>query len=191
MTVKTVKDLLVEELKDIYDAEHQLTHALPKLASCADEKSLAEAFTGHLKQTEGHIRRLDAVFDVLGETAKRKTCKAMVGLLEEGQAIMDEQAPPAIKDRALIAAAQKVEHYEIAAYGCLRTWAEMLGEDEAFQLLQETLDEEGAADKKLTAIAMALPDAGRRDEDDDEAVALVAARTKGSAVRSSHRGTKR
>ena len=186
MSLKTVKQLLVDELKDIYDAEHRLTKALPKLAKAANDEALGEAFNGHLRQTEEHVVRLEKVFEALGETPKRKTCKAMVGLLEEGASIMEEAAAPGIKDLLLIAGAQKVEHYEMATYGCLRTWAQLLGEGQVVKLLQQTLDEEGAADKKLTSIAMAIQqDEPREDEaemDDAEHAILASgsARSKGS-----------
>jgi ferritin-like metal-binding protein YciE len=170
---KSVKDLLIEELKDIYDAEHRLTKALPKLAKMATSEELSSAFEHHLKQTEGHITRLEEVFQALGETPKRKTCKAMVGLLEEGKEIMEEDALDNIKDLGLIAAAQKVEHYEMATYGCLRTWAEMLDEQKAVKLLQKTLDEEAAADEKLTQIAKLIkPEAV--DEEDEESTMATA-----------------
>lgn len=170
MSQKSVKDLLIDELKDIYDAEHRLTKALPKLAKTATSEELSAAFEAHLKQTEEHITRLEEVFDVLGESPKRKTCKAMVGLLEEGKEIMEEEALDNIKDLGLIAAGQKVEHYEMATYGCLRTWAEMLGEQKAVKLLQRTLDEEAAADEKLTQIAKGISPEAVDDEDEDESV---------------------
>ncbi|TMQ68688.1 MAG: ferritin-like domain-containing protein [Candidatus Eisenbacteria bacterium] len=156
MPANDLRELLVEQLQDIYDAEQRITKALPKMAKAADSEELASAFEGHLRETEEHVRRLEQVFETLDESAKRKECKAMVGLLDEGKDMMEENNPPNVRDAALIAAAQKVEHYEMATYGCLRTWAELLGEDEAVQLLQQTLDEEGNADKKLTQVAQTL-----------------------------------
>jgi len=162
-----VKDLFIDELKDIYDAEHRLTKALPKLAKTAASEDLSQAFEDHLRETEEHIARLEEIFKIMGETPKRKTCKAMVGLLEEGKELMDEDALEHIKDLGIIAGAQKVEHYEIATYGCLRTWAGMLDESKAVKLLQKTLDEEFAADEKLTAIAQNIQPEAIDDEDED------------------------
>ena len=153
----TFRELFLDELKDIYDAEHRITKALPKMAQAASSEELISAFEDHLLQTKEHVQRLEEVFESMDESPARKTCKATVGLLEEGQEIIDDDDfSPEVKDAALIAAAQKVEHYEMATYGCLRTWAELLDEDDCVHLLQTTLDEEGAADKKLTEIAMSL-----------------------------------
>jgi len=155
MPVTTLRELLVDQLRDIYDAEQRITKALPKLAKAAQAEELRSAFEEHLEQTEEHVNRLDQVFETIGETAKRKTCKAIVGLIEEGDELAKEAEGAAV-DAALIAAAQKVEHYEMASYGCLRTWAELLGEEEAASILQVTLDEEGETDKKLNDIAQSL-----------------------------------
>ncbi len=170
MPQKSVKDLLVDGLKDIYDAEQRLTKALPKLAKTASSEELSRAFEDHLKATEEHVARLEQVFGFLGETPRRKTCKAMVGLLEEGKEIMEEEALENIKDLGLIAAAQKVEHYEMATYGCLRTWAELIDEPKSAKLFQKTLEEEFAADDKLTAIAKRITPESLDDEDDSMAV---------------------
>jgi len=156
MSASNLRELLIEELKDIYDAEQRITKALPKMAKAADSEELKEAFQEHLAQTQEHVKRLEQVFEQLDETAKKKQCKAMTGLLEEGDEIMEEDFAPDVRDAALITAAQKVEHYEMAAYGSLRTWAELIGEDEVVNLLQTTLDEEGETDKKLTEIAQSL-----------------------------------
>jgi len=156
MKLKTLHDLYVEELKDLYSAEHQILKALPKMATAASDAQLAQAFTDHLAQTEEQVARLEEIFSKLVVSPRGKTCKAMKGLLEEGKDILDEDADPAVKDAALIAAAQRVEHYEMAGYGCVRTFARLLGEDEAADLLQETLDEEGAADEALTTLAEAV-----------------------------------
>ena len=153
MKIKTLEDAFVEQLKDIHDAERRITKALPKMARTASSKRLKDAFTNHLEETENHVDRLDQVFEQLGKTPGRKTCEAMVGLLREGDALMAEEAPDEVMDAALIAAAQKVEHYEMATYGTLRDWAQQLGHDDAAKLLQNTLDEEGQADKTLTGIA--------------------------------------
>jgi ferritin-like metal-binding protein YciE len=151
--LSSLQELLVEEMKDLYDAEHQLTKALPKMAKAATNPQLQNAFNAHLSETEGHIRRLEQAFDALGEKASRKSCKAMKGLVEEGSEVIEENAAPEVKDAALITAAQKVEHYEIAGYGSVRTFAQELGLNDVATLLQQNLDEEGAADKKLTKIA--------------------------------------
>lgn len=151
--ISTPNDLLVEELKDLYSAENQLLKALPKMAKAADNEELQKAFTTHLKQTEGQVKRLDKVMKKLGETPKGKKCKAMEGLIEEAKEVLEQDFEPALRDLALIVAAQKVEHYEIAGYGSARTLAELVEEDEVAQLLQQTLDEEGETDKLLTGIA--------------------------------------
>jgi ferritin-like metal-binding protein YciE len=170
----TLRELFLEELKDIYDAEQRITKALPKMAKAADSEELVSAFKEHLSETEEHVRRLEEVFDSIEQSPAKKTCKAMVGLLEEGQEIIDDEGEsPAVNDASLIAAAQKVEHYEMATYGCLRTWAEMLGEDEAVRLLQITLDEEGATDKKLTEIAQSLNVEAAEQGDEEEEPAIV------------------
>lgn len=153
MKLESLHDLYVSELKDLYSAEHQLLKALPKMAKAASAPDLAKAFTAHLVETKGQVDRLDKIFKKLDASPKGKTCKAMEGLLEEGKEVMEEDADPTVMDAALIAAAQRVEHYEMAGYGCVRTFARLLGYDEAADLLQETLDEEGAADKKLTKLA--------------------------------------
>ncbi len=145
--LNSLQELLVEELKDLYDAEHQLIKALPKMAAAATSQQLKTAFTSHLAETEGHIQRLEQVFTAMGEKAARKTCKAMKGLVEEGSEAIEEDMDPEVKDAALIASAQRVEHYEMAGYGTLRTFAYVLGYAEVAPLLQATLDEEEEADK--------------------------------------------
>jgi len=166
MSASNLRELLIEELKDIYDAEQRITKALPKMAKAADSQELKTAFQEHLRQTEQQIKRLEQVFDELDEPAKRKECKAMVGLLEEGEELMDEEDNPSdVLDAGLITAAQKVEHYEMAAYGSLRTWADLLGESKVVNLLQTTLDEEGETDKKLTEIAQSLNIEAMQGED--------------------------
>jgi ferritin-like metal-binding protein YciE len=153
MKMNSLEDLFVDELKDLYSAEKQLLKALPKMAKAANSKSLQNGFTKHLKQTEGHVSRLEKVFEELGASPRGKKCKAMEGLIEEGQEIIDEDADPSVKDAALISAAQKVEHYEMAGYGCVRTYANLLNHKRAATLLQQTLDEEGETDKTLTKLA--------------------------------------
>jgi len=146
-------ELFLDELADIYNAEQQLTKALPKLTKATKNEELRSAFQTHLEETENHISRLDEVASSLGESIKRKKCKGMEGLLEEGEEMMEEKEDSEALDAALILAAQKVEHYEIAAYGSLCAWAELMGHSEALNLLKETLSEEKETDEKLTEIA--------------------------------------
>jgi len=156
MKLNTLQDLLIEELQDIYDAENQIIKALPKMAKAASAPQLQQAFEEHLRQTRTHVERLDRVFEQFGAKAKGKTCKAMQGLITEGDEMIKEKADPAVRDAGLIAAAQRVEHYEMAAYGTVRTYARQLGQPQAASLLQQTLDEEGTTDKKLTQLAESL-----------------------------------
>ena len=165
--IDSLKELLEEELKDIYSAEKQLLKALPKMAKKATSEELRSALQEHLRVTEGQVDRLEQVFAALGKPAKAKTCKAMQGLIEEGKEIMEEDAEDAVMDAGIIAAAQKVEHYEIASYGTVRTWARACGEEEVADLLQETLDEEGEADKRLTALAESVVNPEAQDGDGD------------------------
>ena len=151
--LSSLDDLLVHELQDIYNAEGQILKALPRMAKAASNPDLKAAFEEHRSQTEGQVKRLEQVFKLLGHPVKGKKCEGMAGLIEEGKKVMQEDAEPEVLDAALIAAAQKVEHYEIAAYGCLCTYAEMLGFQEAHELLGQNLDEEETTDEKLTALA--------------------------------------
>lgn len=153
MKLDSLRTLWIEEMKDLYNAENQLLKALPKMAKKATTPELKKAFESHLEETQTHVERLDEIFVKLGKKPNGKTCKAMKGLIEEGSEMMKEDGPESVIDAGIIAAAQRVEHYEIAGYGVARTFAAILGEDEAEDLLQETLDEEGAADEKLTEIA--------------------------------------
>jgi ferritin-like metal-binding protein YciE len=148
-----LQELLIEEMRDVYHAEQQLLKALPRMAKAAQSERLKEVFERHLEETEQHVERLERAFEILGEPAKAKKCKAMEGLIEEGKEMMDEHKESAMADAALIAAAQKVEHYEIATYGTLCTWCDLLGFDDAGDLLKETLDEEKTADETLTEVA--------------------------------------
>ena len=167
-TLKSLDDLLIHELQDIYHAEGQILKALPKMAKAATNPDLKAAFEEHRAQTEGQVRRLERVFKLLGHPAKGKKCDGMAGLIEEGKKILEEDADPAVKDAALIMAAQKVEHYEIAAYGCLCTYAEMLGYDEAHELLGETLDEEETTDERLTALAESVINVDAEEGSEEE-----------------------
>jgi ferritin-like metal-binding protein YciE len=153
MKLESLRDLLVEQLQDLYDAEHRITKALPKMAKAATSAGLKAAFQKHLTETEGQVRRLEQVFEALGEKAKKKTCKAMQGLIEEGEETIKEEAEPEVRDAALIAAAQRVEHYEMAGYGTVSAYAKLLNEGTVFQLLQATFAEEKATDEALTELA--------------------------------------
>jgi len=151
--MESLRDLYIEELKDLYSAENQILKALPKMAKKASSERLRAAFEEHLEVTRGQVERLDTIFGDLERSPRGKRCKGMAGLIEEGADLMGEEAEADIRDAALIGSAQKVEHYEIAAYGTVRTYAERLGLDKHSRLLQETLDEEGRSDHTLTEIA--------------------------------------
>ncbi|HUK16723.1 MAG TPA: ferritin-like domain-containing protein [Bryobacteraceae bacterium] len=153
MKLNSLRDLYITELKDLYDAENRIIKALPKMAEAANSPDLRCAFEEHLQQTRDHVSRLEQVFQKLDETAKGEKCKGIAGIIDKGEDLMDEDAAPAVGDAALIASAQRVEHYEIAAYGTLRTFARRLGFSDQEALLNQTLQEEGAADKKLTGLA--------------------------------------
>lgn len=163
MKLESLHGLFLDELADIYSAEQQLVKALPKMAKAAAHPKLRNAFESHLTQTEGHVQRLEAIFARLSQKPKAKTCKAMKGLIEEGAELTKHNGDSAVLDAALIAAAQRVEHYEIAAYGCARTFAELLGDQASAEFLSATLDEEKKADENLTMIATKVinPEAAR------------------------------
>ena len=149
----SLHDLFVNQLEDLYDAEQRLTKALPKMADAASSPDLKQAFRSHLRETEGHVSRLEAIFNTIANRNKRETCEAMKGLISEGEQMIAAKGDSVIKDAALIAAAQRVEHYEISGYGTARTFALHLGLENAAEILNQTLKEEGAADHKLSAIA--------------------------------------
>jgi ferritin-like metal-binding protein YciE len=153
MELDTLKDLYVEELKDLYSAEKQLIKALPKMAKAANDKQLAEAFRTHLRQTAEHAKRLEQICEELGVSPRGKKCVGMEGLIEEGSDLIKENPDPDVLDAGLISAAQHVEHYEMAGYGTVRTYARQLGFEEQADLLQQTLDEEGETDHLLTRLA--------------------------------------
>jgi ferritin-like metal-binding protein YciE len=153
MSMDSLSDLLTDELKDIYSAENQLVKALPKMAKKASSEQLKQAFTSHLKETQGHVNRLEKIGQSLEIKLTGKKCAAMEGLVEEGKEVIDEDGESSVIDAALIGAAQRVEHYEMAAYGTVRAMAQTLGHSEVVKLLDQTLKEEGAADKKLSQIA--------------------------------------
>ena len=199
MSAENLKELFVEEVRDIYDAEKQLVKALPKMAKAAESAELRGAFEEHLEITRAHVGRLEEVFKLLGVAARGKTCEGMKGLIEEGQEAMEEMEGTVL-DAALIASAQKVEHYEIATYGTLATFAEVLGMEDAKDLLGQTLDEEKEADQKLTEIAGQInPEAeegeeGQQEEQGDMVMAGARAksgRANSGASRSSSRTKKR
>jgi ferritin-like metal-binding protein YciE len=151
--LNSLDELFLCELRDLYDAEHRLTDALPKLAEKASSAELKSAFQNHLRETEKQIERLESVFEELGQKAERETCDAMIGIIKEGDAVLDASGESHVLDAALIAAAQRAEHYEIAGYGTARSFAQQLGQSYAAELLEQTLEEEKGADQKLTAIA--------------------------------------
>lgn len=154
MKENALKDLYIDELRDIYNAENQLTKALPKMAKAATSEELRAGFEEHLTQTRGHVERLEKIFSELGEKPTGKKCKGMEGLVKEGKEIIEEEDRGGeTLDAGLISAAQRVEHYEIAAYGCVRTYANLLGEEDAVNLLEQTLKEEKETDQKLTKLA--------------------------------------
>ncbi|MGH9735530.1 MAG: ferritin-like domain-containing protein [Candidatus Acidiferrales bacterium] len=152
MKESALKELYIDELRDIYNAENQLIKALPKMAKAATSEDLRAGFEEHLEQTKGHVERLEEIFKELGEKPTGKKCKGMEGLVDEGEEMIEEQEGDVL-DVGLISAAQRVEHYEIAAYGCVRTYANLLGEDDAAGLLEQTLTEEKQTDQKLTKLA--------------------------------------
>jgi ferritin-like metal-binding protein YciE len=153
MKTDSLHKLYLEQLRDLYDAEHQLIEALPKMARASVSSELRSAFEDHLEQTKKHARRIEAIFEAMGQKAKGKKCKAMEGLVKEGAEVIKEDMEDGVKDAALIAAAQRVEHYEMAGYGCVRTYASLLGDQEASAILEKTLQEEKEADETLGGIA--------------------------------------
>src|SRR5580765_3227440 len=175
----TLNDAFMDELQDAYDAEKQLTKALPKMAKAATSPELRWAFESHLKETKGQIDRLERVFESLGEKAQGKHCDGIAGIIEEGSSVMEEDFDETTMDACLIAAGQRAEHYEMAAYGTLVAWAQAMGHSEAATLLQQTLDEEKAADKKLSGLAegginQGAADAAHPDDGEEEPVAVGA-----------------
>ncbi len=173
MALNSMEQLFLNELKDVYSAEKQLVRALPRMAKAAQSPSLQQAFTKHLEETKGQVERLEQIFEALGETSRGKKCKGMEGLIEEGKEVLEEDGQPEVIDAALISAAQRVEHYEMAAYGCLVTYAGLLGNAAAARLLKQTLAEEEATDKALSALGegginQAAVAVGAEDDDEDE-----------------------
>ncbi|HCA43632.1 MAG TPA: ferritin-like domain-containing protein [Bacteroidetes bacterium] len=154
--LKNLEDFLIDELKDLYSAEKQLTKAIPKMIKATTSPELKKAFEDHLKETNEHVSRLEKISEMIGRGLGGKKCSAMEGLIEEGEDVIKEEMTDEVRDVALIAAAQRVEHYEIAAYGCARTYARLCGYEDIMEYLQETLDEEGNANEKLNEIAEEL-----------------------------------
>ena len=182
----TLHDAFIDELRDTYDAEKQLTKALPKLAKAASSPELRQAFESHLEETQGQIERLEQIFESLDEKVRGKHCDGIAGIIEEGKSIMEEDFDEPTMDACLIAAGQRAEHYEMAAYGTLVAWAQAMGHSEAASLLQETLDEEKAADEKLSSLAegginQGAADGAHSEEDGEEKEAV------GAGARSSKR----
>lgn len=183
--VATMDDLFLEELRDLYDAERQLTKALPKMAKASSTPELRKAFEDHLKETQNQVERLEEIFDALDEKATGKKCAAMQGLVKEGEEIISEMKDTPIGDAGLIAAAQKVEHYEISGYGSARTHAQLLGNLKAVSLLEQTLNEEKQADRKLNDIAenMVNEEAAESSGEDEEEVASTKSRRSSGKTR--------
>ncbi len=196
-TAGTLHDVFLNELKDVYDAERQLTKALPKMAKAASSDELREAFESHLNETEGQVSRLEKVFEALDETIRGKHCEGMAGIIAEGKSTMEEDLDESSMDAALIAGAQRVEHYEMAAYGTLVAWARAMGHDEVVSLLEENLDEEKAADEKLSSLAegginqAAAEGAHGGDEDEEETSKPAPAASRGNGNRSRNSNSRR
>lgn len=178
-----LKALWIDELRDLYDAENRLVKAIPKMAKAVNSQKLRAGFEEHLEQTKGHVDRLKEIFETLGEKARAKKCAGMVGIIKEGDELLQEDFEGAVMDAAIISAAQRVEHYEIAAYGCVRDWAQLLGENEASQLLEKTLEEERETDQKLTQLArdkvnpQAKEMSGSEEQEEEESVPRGRARS--------------
>jgi ferritin-like metal-binding protein YciE len=197
----TLHDAFIDELRDVYDGERQLTKALPKLAKAASSPELRDAFESHLEETKGQIQRLESVFQSLNEKVRGKHCEGLAGIIEEGSAIMKEEFDDSTMDACLIAAGQRAEHYEIAAYGTLVAWARAMGHDEAAETLQENLEEEKAADEKLSALAesginqeaadAAHPADNEDDEEPDEQPARAGGRSPARGAASAKNGPSR
>ena len=188
MELKSLRDLYVDELKDLYSAEKQLVKALPKMVKNATNPELAQAFSDHLEETEGHVERLEQIFEELGERPGGKKCVGMEGLIEEAKELLEEDAAEEVLDAGLISKAQHVEHYEMAGYGTVRTYARLLGLDEQAAVLQQTLDEEGAADKKLTMLSQQVNvDAETAGDEEEEETGASRGRGEREVARSMSR----
>ena len=191
MELNTLRDLYVDELKDLWSAEKQLVKALPKMAKAANDPELSKAFMTHLRQTERQLERLEQVFEELGESPRGKKCIGMEGLIEEGNELIKERPDPDVLDAGLIAKAQHIEHYEIAGYGTVRTYAQLMGAERQAQLLQETLDEEGQTDKLLTELAESainIEAASAEGDEEEEEQSARGGRPSGRSEREVSRG---
>ena len=190
--MESVRELLIEEMRDLYDAEKQLVKALPKMAKTASNEQLREAFQNHLEQTRGHVQRLEQAFEALDQKARSKPCEGMKGLIEEGKERMEEDLEEPLKDSAIIGAAQKVEHYEIAGYGTVKAWARSLGLDEVAALMEATLQEEREADEKLTEVAgdiLMEAEAGVQGREEEMSPRKNAGRRTGNGARTKSRAS--
>jgi ferritin-like metal-binding protein YciE len=167
MSVGTLEELLIDELKDLYSAEKQIVKSLPKLAKAASSTELKDALESHLEETKGQVERLEQIAEIVGKNLTGKTCAGMKGVLEEGSEVLDDIEEGSVRDAALIGASQRVEHYEMAGYGTARDFARLLGLDDVAQLLEETLEEEKAADEKLTAISASVNQEALAETEDD------------------------
>src|ERR1017187_7116979 len=185
MEMNRLRHLYIEELKDLYSAENQLVKALPKMATASTSEDLRAGFEGHLKQTKDHVARLEKIFKALGESPKSKKCKGMEGLIKEGGELIEEDPAPQELDAGLISAAQRVEHYKIAGYGCVSAYAKLLGEDQAESLLRQTLEEEKETDKKLTQLSgrINVEAADSEESDENSSQSKKAATSKTKAAR--------
>jgi ferritin-like metal-binding protein YciE len=178
VAIESLSELFVEQLRDLYDAENQLIKALPKMAEAANSDDLREGIEEHLEQTKGHAQRIEQIFEQLGEKLKAKKCKGMEGIIKEGNETLEEDiSDENLQDAAIIAAAQRVEHYEIAGYGTARTFANLLGEDEAASLLEQTLEEEKETDAKLTQLADGINVAAESEGEQSENESVKKSRT--------------
>lgn len=187
MEINSLQELYVEELQDLYDAEHQIIKALPKMIGKAESEELKDALTEHLEITKEQAKRIERIFSEMGEKAKAEKCKGMQGIIAEGDDLIGDIEDSGVRDAAIIAAAQRVEHYEMAGYGTARTYAEQLGEDEAANLLQQTLEEEKEADEKLTTLASEINQEAAEGAEEEAEVQPRTSRTSRST--SSHRKT--
>jgi len=182
MPEEGLRELYIDELKDLYNAENQLLKALPKMAKAADSDELKQGFEEHLEQTRGHVERLEKIFKALDESPKGKKCVGMEGLIKEGSEVMGDDFEGAVMDAALIGAAQRVEHYEIAAYGTVSEFAKILGESEHVSLLEETLQEEKETDEKLTELAKAINPQANEGGEAEESETVTSARKRSKRV---------
>lgn len=189
MATESIRELLIDQMRDLYDAEKQLVKALPKMAKNSSNEQLKEAFESHLEQTRGHVQRLEQAFELMEQKAKSKSCEAMKGLVEEGKETMEEDLSDPLKDSAIICAAQKVEHYEIAGYGTVKAWAQSLGLNDVADLFETTLNEEKEADEKLNQVAsevLSEAEAMRGEGEEEEEMAHAGANSprRGAITRS-------